>query len=290
MTGLLAGRTALITGGGRGIGAAIAIAFAHEGARLLIASRSEAQLKIVAEQCSSVGAECTVSVADVSVQTAVSSVVSEAIGKLGTVDILVNAAGIYGPIGPIVEIDIDDWVRALHVNLLGTLFTCRAVLPTMIERRTGTIINFSGGGATSPLPRFSAYGVSKAAVVRLTETLAEEVAQYGIRVNAIAPGAVDTALQDEVLSAGERAGELYQRIAALREFGTGGTPISVPVDLAVFLASETSVGLTGRLISAPHDPWRDWDSTKIRALSPTPWYTLRRLDPFTLGSVKDGIP
>lgn len=290
MSGRLAGRTALITGGGRGIGEAIGVAFAGEGADLMLVSRTEKELNAVAERCRALGRRCFTGVGDVSVRADVARLVDAALRDLGHVDVLVNAAGVYGPIGPVTDVDLAAWARALSVNLLGVLYTCHDVIPSMQRRRSGSIINFSGGGATSPLPRFSAYGVSKAAVVRLSETLAEEVAGDNIRVNAIAPGAVDTKLQNEVLEAGARAGALYQRISALRESGAGGTPVGVPAELAVFLASDASAGLTGRLISAPHDPWRDWDPAKIAVLAGTPWYTLRRLDPFTIKPLRDGAP
>lgn len=290
MSRRLAGRTALITGGGRGIGEAIGLAFAGEGADLLLVSRTKKELVAVADRCRALGRRCFIAIGDVSVRADVGRLVEAALSELGHIDILVNAAGVYGPIGPVTDIDLDEWARALSINLLGALYMCHDAIPSMRQRGAGSIINFSGGGATSPLPRFSAYGVSKAAVVRLTETLAEEVAGDNIRVNAIAPGAIDTKLQNAVLEAGARAGALYQRISVLRESGAGGTPVRVPAELAVFLASDASVGLTGRLISAPHDPWRDWNAAKIAALAGTPWYTLRRIDPFTIQPLKDGAP
>jgi 3-oxoacyl-[acyl-carrier protein] reductase len=152
----------------------------------------------------------------------------------------------------------------------------------MVRQGGGRIVNFSGGGAASPLPRFSAYGVSKAAVVRLTETLAEEVKASGITVNAISPGFIDTQLQDDVLKAGGAAGDLFERVTALRESGAGKTPIDVPARLALFLACEDSRGLTGRVLAAPHDGWENWDAEHIDALEGTPWFTLRRIDPFTV--------
>jgi len=209
--------------------------------------------------------------------------VQKSIEKFGRIDILVNAAGVYGPIGRAWEINADEWMHTFSVNLFGCFLLCQAVLPHMIRTGGGKVINFSGGGATSPLPRFSAYGVSKAAVVRLTETLAEEVKEFNIQVNAIAPGAVDTKLQDSVLAAGEKAGDLLQRIRRLRETGEGGTPREVPAELAVFLASVDSGNLTGRLISAPNDKWESWTGQRIAQIMSQPWLTLRRMDPFTLG-------
>jgi 3-oxoacyl-[acyl-carrier protein] reductase len=209
--------------------------------------------------------------------------------SVGPVDVLVNCAGIYGPIGRLVDNDLDEWEHGLRVNLLGTLYLCREVVPSMIERGHGSIINMSGGGATAPLPRFSLYATSKAAVVRLTDTLAAELAGTGVRVNAIAPGAVDTHLQDKVLEAGDRAGAVFHQIRQLRDTGEGATPADLAAQLAVFLASDVANGLTGKLISAPHDPWANWDEKKIEKVAGSPWYTIRRLDQFTLEQL-DGEP
>jgi 3-oxoacyl-[acyl-carrier protein] reductase len=157
----------------------------------------------------------------------------------------------------------------------------------MVERGRGSIINLSGGGATAPLPNFSVYAVSKAGVARLSDTLAAELAGTGVRVNAIAPGAIDTRLQDEVLAAGERAGELFHRMQLMRDIGQGATQSDVPARLALFLASDASGGLTGKLISAPHDPWETWDMARIQSLNRSSWYTIRRLDPFTIRKLRD---
>ena len=120
-------------------------------------------------------------------------------------DILVNNAGVYGPMGPIEENDWEAWVRAIQINLFGTVLMSRAVIPIFRGQNYGKIINLSGGGATAPLPRMSSYAASKAAVVRLTETLAEELRDAHVDVNAIAPGALNTRLLDEVLAAGPSA-------------------------------------------------------------------------------------
>jgi 3-oxoacyl-[acyl-carrier protein] reductase len=275
-------RVAIITGGGRGIGEATALAFAREGARVVLVARTVPELEQVAAKVKDLGGSAQIVPADVSSRQAVASMVRTAVNSFGQVDILVNAAGVYGPIGRVWEVDPEKWAQAIEVNLLGTFFTCQAVLPHMIRRLQGGIINFSGGGATSPLPCFTAYGVSKTAVVRLTETLAEEVKGFNIRVNAIAPGMVDTRLQDAVLAAGERAGELLPRVRRLRETGDGGAPRELAADLAVFLAGEASNGLTGKLIAAPHDGWESWNGKRIGELMALPWFTLRRMDSFTL--------
>ena len=275
-------KVAIITGGGRGIGEATALAFAREGARVVLVARTVPELEQVAAKVKDLGGIAQIVPADVSSRQAVASMVRTAVDSFAQVDILVNAAGVYGPIGRVWEVDPEKWAQAIEVNLLGTFFTCQAVLPHMIRRLQGGIINFSGGGATSPLPCFTAYGVSKTAVVRLTETLAEEVKGFNIRVNAIAPGMVDTRLQDAVLAAGERAGELLSRVCRLRETGDGGAPRELAADLAVFLAGEASNGLTGKLIAAPHDGWESWNGKRIGELMALPWFTLRRMDAFTL--------
>lgn len=275
-------KVALIVGAGRGIGEAIALRFAAEGARLILAARTAPELEAVAEMVRAAGGTAHFVATDVTAPGQVAYLVQKSIEAFGRIDILVNAAGKYGPIGQVWEIDAQEWVNTFSLNLFVPFLLCQAVLPHMIRAGRGKIINFSGGGATSPLCRFTAYGVSKTAVVRLTETLAEEVKEFNIQVNAIAPGAVDTKLQDSVLAAGERAGDLLQRVRRLRETGEGGTPREVPAELAVFLASDDSRNLTGRLISAPNDKWESWTDERIAQVMSQPWFTLRRMDPFTL--------
>ena len=278
----LAGRTAFVTGGGRGIGEAIARALAAEGARVFVMSRTAAELERVVAAIRGEGGEADFAEADVADAAQATRAVRRCDVSLGPPAVLVNAAGVYGPIGPFREVDAAAWKRALDVNVMGTVHCCQAVLPVMIANGNGRIINLSGGGATSPLPRFTAYAASKAAVVRFSETLAEEVREHGVTVNAIAPGAVDTRLQDEVMLAGARSGDLFDRIRRLRETGEGGVPAALPAALAVFLASDAAASLTGKLISAPHDGWQDWDAARIADLAASDWLTLRRLDAHTL--------
>ncbi len=278
----LMGRVAIITGSGRGIGEAIAVRFSDEGARLILASRTSSELENVAEKIRRAGGTALAVASDVSDPKGATRLVQSALNAFGRIDILVNAAGTYGPIGPIWEVNREEWKKTFSTNLFSAFTLCQAVLPHMIQAHRGKIVTFSGGGATAPLPRFSAYGVSKAALIRLTETLAEEVKEFNIQVNAIAPGAVDTKLQDQVLAAGDKAGELGPRIRRLRETGEGGTPREVPAELALYLASDDSGKLTGRLISAPHDGWQTWKPERIAEIMSQPWFTLRRIDAFTL--------
>src|SRR5713226_5946867 len=268
----LAGKTVLITGAGRGIGEAVAHAFARAGANLVLMARTQHDIDRVAERSASCGVSSLALAGDVS-QRADVAVVQKTFGRI---DALVNAAGIYGPIGTFVENDLRAWVEAIETNLLGTVSCMHAVLPGMIARRNGVVINFSGGGAVAPFPRFSAYSTAKAAVVRLTETVAEEVKEFGVRINTIAPGAVNTRLLDQVLAAGERAGEEFHA-KAKQQKADGGTPPALAAELAVFLASSAAAGVTGRLISAV---WDDWKSLPERApeLGRSALFTLRRID------------
>lgn len=276
----LKNKVALITGAGRGIGRALAEGFATEGADVALAARTKTELEKTAENIRVIGQRVLAIPTDVSNPTSVKDLVKIVLAEFGQIDVLINNAGRQPPIGPFVDSAIEDWVRTLIVNLVGTVLCCKAVLPGMIKRRRGRIINLSGGGATSPRPNFSAYSASKAAIVRLTETLAEEMKPFDIQINAIAPGAINTRMLDEVLTAGKTAGDVALS-QAKQQKRTGGDSVDAVVALAVFLASEESGGLTGKLISAQHDPWREW-AGKADELNASPLYTIRRLDSFTI--------
>lgn len=270
----LEGQRALVTGAGRGIGRAIALALAREGAHVALVARTGGQLNDVKAEIEALGRPCLAACADVADAGQVRVAVGHVLGQWGGVDVLVNNAGALGPIGLTHEVDAEGWLRAVEVNLGGCFRCTHLVLPGMVERRRGKIVNLSGGGAVSPRPRFSAYGASKAAVVRFTETLAAEVAQFGVHVNAMAPGAVNTGLLDRVLAAGEAAGD--EAAAVRQQAAEGGVDPQRPAALAVFLASSRSDGLTGRLISAV---WDNWEEMDIEAVMAGEAYTVRRLKP-----------
>jgi len=272
----LEGKTAIVTGSGRGIGRAIALAMAKEGAHVVLLSRTWSEVAETAAKVRALGRRSLALKADVSKIAQVDRMVKLTLGEFGKIDILVNNAGIQGPIGPLVENDVAEWIKTVNINLIGTFLCCKAVLPTMIKQRHGKIINLSGGGASGPRPRFSAYAASKTAVVRLTETLAEEVKEFNIEVNAIAPGAVNTRVHDQVLTAGQGAGEEALVISRRVKSG-GGTLPEIPAGLAVFLASDESNGLTGRLISAEWDNWKTMAKCIPHIMSKQ-IYTLRRID------------
>lgn len=269
----------LITGASRGIGRELSFTLSRAGAAVGLVARHAGALLETAGQIQAHGGRAFPVVADVSRPEAIAPAVRQAQATMGSIDILINAAGQQAPIGAFAHNDLTAWEHNFQVNLFGPARLIQAVLPIMMGQGHGKIINFSGGGATAPRPHFSAYAASKAALVRLTETLAAELKPYNIQVNAVAPGAVNTRMLAEVIAAGERAGPEYPQ--AVQRAQTGGTPVALICDLVRFLASPASGGLTGKLISAPHDPWRQWEG-KAEELMASPLYTLRRLDPFTL--------
>src|ERR1700690_748887 len=201
----LQGRKVLITGASQGFGLAVAERCLAEGADIAVCARSRDQIERAAatlQAKAGKGQRVLATVADVSSPKEVAALVAETARALGGLDGLVNNAGVYGPKGLIEDVDWVEWAKAIEINLLGTVLPCRAVLRAFRTKGAGKIVNLSGGGATAPLPRLSAYAASKAAVVRFTETLSEECRSTGIDVNAIAPGALNTRLMDELLAAG----------------------------------------------------------------------------------------
>ncbi len=274
---VLAGKAAIVTGGGRGIGKAIARAFAAEGARLILAARTAGELEAAREELAGeFGAEVLTRVTDVSNAGEVEALVSFALERFGRLDVLVNNAGTYGPIGELTEADPDEWRRAIEVNLLGTVYGTRAALRLMRGQSSGKIINLAGAGIGGPslTPRISAYATSKAAVVQFTESVSLEAAPFGVQINAISPGAVTTEITNAVIKAGpERAGhDFYQR--SLRQRDQGGDPPELASRLAVFLASD-ACRLTGKLLSAKWDAPQGVDA---EAANRSSLYALRRID------------
>ncbi|MBV9124696.1 MAG: SDR family oxidoreductase [Planctomycetes bacterium] len=278
----LAGRAAIITGANQGLGKAIAARFVRQGASVLLMARGEELLRQTEAElrplCAGPGQKVCWVRGDLAREEDCQAAVARAREEFPALHVLVNNAGVYGPMGRLDEVEWQAWLDALGINLLGTVLMCRAVLPLFRARRSGKIINLSGGGATAPLPRLSAYAASKAAIVRLTETLALEVRDDGIDVNAIAPGALNTRLLDEVLAAGpDKVGqEFYQK--ALRQRDEGGTALDKGAELAAFLASSESDGITGRLISAVWDDWHHLPARKEQ-MAESDLYTLRRIVP-----------
>jgi NAD(P)-dependent dehydrogenase (short-subunit alcohol dehydrogenase family) len=278
----LLGRSAIITGANQGLGQAIAASFVRSGASVLLVARGEERLRQVEQELAALAGQKNQLVhsmrGDVSQPESCNAIIRRALDLFPSVTVLVNNAGIYGPMGPLEQVEWQDWVRAIQINLFGTVLMCRAVIPLLRAQAYGKIINLSGGGATAALPRFSAYAASKVAIVRLTETLAEELREAHIDVNAIAPGALNTRLLDEVLQAGpDKVGrDFYER--SLKQRDQGGVPLEKGAALAVFLASAESDGISGRLLSAVWDKWQSLPERREQ-LARSDIYTLRRIAP-----------
>ncbi|MDO8616010.1 MAG: SDR family oxidoreductase [Dehalococcoidia bacterium] len=274
-------RVAVVTGAGRGIGKEIALGLAREGASVVAASRTPAEIEATIAEIAAGGGQALAFRADIARAADVKALVGAALDRFGQIDILVNNAGTFGPIGPLLTNDSEAWVRTVMVNLVGTVLCTQAVLVGMVQRRQGKIINLSGGGAASPRPNFTAYAASKAAIVRFTESVAKEVAAYNVRVNAMAPGPVFTRLTESIIRTGPAAGAEALREAYRQRSGDNAS-LAEAVALAVFLASDESGCLSGRFISAVWDDWRAIPSQLDRITS-SDLYTLRRVVPTAEG-------
>jgi NAD(P)-dependent dehydrogenase (short-subunit alcohol dehydrogenase family) len=270
---------ALITGGSQGLGKAIAEHFLREGANVFICARSEKELSATREELAKEfpARKVLAKACDVSDEAQVRNLASQVLRDLGSLQALVLNAGIYGPMGPTESVDLKEWKRALDINLFGVLLPCREFIPHFKKAGGGKIVVLSGGGATNPLPNISSYAASKAAAIRLAETLAEELKPFHVDVNAIAPGALKTRFVEQVLTAGpEKVGvEFFAKNKKWSE--EGAVPLELGARLAVYLASAESNGITGKLISAQWDPWENLQEFKSDLAGDI--YTLRRIVP-----------
>ena len=270
----LEGQVAIITGAGRGIGRAIALAYARAGAKLALAARSESDLEGSVAAVTELGGEAVAVRTDITSQFATERLARRTVERFGRIDILVNNAGNSGPIGPLQENNIEDWVNTVNVNLTGTFLTCRAVIPRMLEQGGGRIINLSGAGVANAWSNMSAYCASKAAVVRMTEVLAQELDGKGIYVNALGPGSVHTSMWEKMTEEAAEAGADFIHALGQRVLSGGGASIDDCAELALWLASGESGTLTGRIISAAADDFRNL-APRIEEIMAGDAYTLR---------------
>lgn len=277
---VLSGHRVLLTGASRGLGRALAEAFAREGAQLALWARDVTALEETRQAALAAGADessVRVYVADLANASSLEAAAAATLADFGAVDVLVNNAALQGPLGRIETLNWEAWQAVFQVNLFAAARLSQIVIPAMRAQRRGKIINLSGGGATGPRPDVTAYAASKAALVRLSETLAEELRDAHVDVNCVAPGAMNTRMLDELLAAGpEGARTEYEK--ALKQAQSGGTPPDKAAALVVYLASSASDGISGRLISAV---WDDWERLTERrdTLAKSDIYTLRRIVP-----------
>ncbi len=262
----------LVTGAGRGIGKRLAIGFATRGARVGLIARSKSELDLCHLEIEHAGGHSLRIRGDVTDFEQMSAAADRMrVHFHSGIQVLICAAGIQGPIGHFAEISPKAWTETIETNLLGVMHACRAVLPQMISQRSGKIIVLSGGGAANPRPNFSAYAASKAALARFVECVAEEVVNDNVQVNCMSPSGTYTNMTDEILAAGDRAGAVELDDAQQIRMSGGMAP-EKQIELALFLASEKSNHLTGRLIGVKDD-WK-----KLKDQSPkAALYTLRRV-------------
>jgi 3-oxoacyl-[acyl-carrier protein] reductase len=277
----LAGRSILVTGGSAGIGLAICEEVASRGARVVAVARDGSRLEEAVAGLP--GSGHLGRAADVADGNAWPGLVADAIGD-GVLHGLVTAAAVLEPIGPTGSVDPDRVLATIRINLWGTFLAIHHTLPALAAAEEGAIVTLSGGGATGPLPRYDAYAMSKAGVVRLTENLASD--EPGVRANAVAPGFVATGMHDATLAAGpELAGpsHLERTRDRLRE---GGVPAARAAALTAFLLGPEGAGITGKLISAQWDPWDD-PAFRSRLRAESDLCCLRRIDGRSFGPLPD---
>jgi NAD(P)-dependent dehydrogenase (short-subunit alcohol dehydrogenase family) len=241
----LQGKVAIITGAGRGLGRSIALLFASEGAKVAITARSAEEVTHVAEELKSLRGEALAIPMDVSKEDQVKEMVARTLDAYGTIDILVNNAGVRGPVGPIQEISLADWERTLKVNLTAAFLVAKAVIPVMMAKKSGKIVNVAT--TITPRPNLTPYMVAKAGLIHFTKQLSRELKAYNIQANALHPGVMDTRMQEEIRAAGTEAigTDMFER---LKEEGILESP-SEPAKLVLFLASRAADGITGEYLS-----------------------------------------
>ena len=271
----LDGRIALITGAGRGIGRAIALAYAAEGAKLVLAARTGAELLETADSITGrFGSDVSTVIADVTNREQVDAAVAHTIERHGAIDVLVNNAGNIGPVGRLWNNDADDWARTVSVHLMGTFYGCRAAVPAMRDRGSGRIVNMSGVGG----PNMSSYDAAKTAIVNLTENLALELADTPITVNAISPGSIHTRMWEETRDLALAIGDTATYERGVQVTSGEGASIERAAELAVFFGSDDCGTLSGRLIRAFADRFEDFPR-QANEIMASEAYLMRRVDP-----------
>jgi len=250
----LEGKIAVVTGGGKGLGRGIAMVFAAEGADVVIAARTEADLKKTASEIEAMGRKCLPIVTDLAIPEQIRSMVDKTLDRFGRVDVLVNNAGIGGPTLSVADMDLEAWDQTLAINLTGTMLCCKYILKDdMIPRKSGNIIIISSASGRYGHINRSPYAASKWALIGLTQTLAMEVGKYGIRVNSIAPGpVVGERIEWAMRQVSKNQGISYEQAVANEVARTVLGKMTQPEEvghLAVFLATEKAATITGQTIN-----------------------------------------
>jgi NAD(P)-dependent dehydrogenase (short-subunit alcohol dehydrogenase family) len=275
----LKGRNILLTGGTNGFGLSLARKLVNSQANLVVCGRSRASVDLAIAEFDLIKRseqKIFVTVTDISRPLEVDNLYKRTKSMFGSIDILINNAGVIGSINKFLNTELEKWQEAININFIGSALMIQKFLPDMIEQKFGKIIQLSGGGATAGIQGMSAYASSKVAIVRLIETLSKEYADSGVEFNSVAPGMLKTRMLKEMLAAGpEKIGdELFKKVTN-RNYGVIDSTDKA-CNLILFLCSEKSQGISGKLISAEWDNWQIWPD-HINDLAISDAYTLRRI-------------
>ncbi|MDB4915500.1 MAG: xecD 1 [Gemmatimonadetes bacterium] len=278
MSGELDGKAIVVTGASMGIGFACAEELLERGASVMLCARGEDDLAQAAQALAlRYPGKVASTRADVSKPADVDRLFDAAHAAHGRLDGVAHCAGVYGPIGPVTQIDPEEWFAAIRVNLLGSFLVTQRAAREMTRSGGGSIVLMSGGGAATPFPNYTSYACGKVGVVRLTETVAIELSGTGVRVNCVAPGFVLTRLHQQTLAAGvENAGNFVEATQA--QIAKGGVPPQVAARAVAFLMSDRSAKITGRFLAAPYDSYDAWPDHAAE-LEGSDLFTLRRIVP-----------
>lgn len=275
----LSNKNILISGGSMGIGYAAAEVCLKAGARIVLCARTRKPLEEAVARLGGADEDrVAAAVADVTVESQVDKALDLVDSRFGAVNGVIHCAGVYGPIGPITTADPEAWLDAIRINLFGSFLVARQACTRFKKIGGGRLSLFSGGGAATPFPNYTAYACSKIGVVRLTETLAREMAPHNIEVNCVAPGFVATRLHEQTLAAGEELAGKDFLAYTKDQMEKGGVPAAMGATAAAFLISDAAKGITGRFVAAPYDDWRDWPR-HLEAFEGSDIFTLRRVLP-----------
>jgi 3-oxoacyl-[acyl-carrier protein] reductase len=277
--GVLDSKVIIITGGSLGIGFEIAKKCAFEGATVIISARNKQNLQNALSELKKISNKNhKFYPVDISKYGEIQNFAKWFSEIFPQVHGLVNCAGIYGPIGKTYKVNIEKFIEAIQINFLGTVYMCHAFIPLMLKLAARKkIINFSGGGAATPFPNYSAYATSKIAIVRFTENLSIELSGEDFDINCIAPGFVITRLHQQTIKAGPELATQSFFEATKKKIKNGSVSPEKAANLTAFLLSSESDGITGKFISAPWDPWQDKEfQNKLQ--KDRDFATLRRID------------
>jgi NAD(P)-dependent dehydrogenase (short-subunit alcohol dehydrogenase family) len=269
----------LITGGSMGLGLATARICLEREANVVICARNLEDLNAAVSSLKNEGCKNIVGlVADVTKEQDIDAVLDELESHFGPLHGVIHSAGVYGAIGPITEVDPEEWFNGIKINLFGSFLVARRSCLRLQKNGGGRLVLFSGGGAASPFPNYTSYACAKAAVVRLTETIALEMAPYKIEVNCVGPGFVITRLHQKTLEAQDKAGFDFLE-KTKKEMNRGGVPAEIGGSAAAFLVSDAAAGITGKFIAAPYDSWKEFSAKRLKELKESDIFTLRRIVP-----------